>query len=134
MKMRARTYVHDEVPDENDPPADGAVDVPEPKAEEDGVVGLIAELGPQQEEVVPKPVPDPVINPVLILGRCIASSGRVVVLGRLLVGQTRLGIRSPDPNFGLGRDFDRTKRLAPVLFNYLQFFDAKPTLKIPDQI
>lgn len=50
------TYVHDQIPDQDDSPADGQINVPEPKAKEDGVVGFIAQLGPEQEEVVPKEV------------------------------------------------------------------------------
>ena len=58
------TDIHDQVPDEDHPPADRAIDVPEPEAEEDRVVRLVAQLRPEQEEVIPKPVSDPVINPV----------------------------------------------------------------------
>ena len=68
------TDVHDEAPHHHDPAPDGAVDVPEPDGEEEGVVRLVAELGAQLKEPVPEPAGYPVEDEVVC--------GRPAVLAR----------------------------------------------------
>ena len=49
------TYVHDQVPDQDNSSSNCSIYVPEPKAEEYGIVRFITKLSAKQENKVPKP-------------------------------------------------------------------------------
>jgi len=115
------------IPDEDHSSADRAIYIPEPEAKEDRVVSFVAQLGPEEEEVVPEPVSDPVINPV-------RTGVRGLVVGRPFVGQTGFGGISSQLDLIDCRAFDGGEFFPPIFFDHFQFLDPEPVLKSPDDL
>ncbi len=67
IDTRKRTYVHNQIPDQYNPSANSAINVPEPEAKEYGIVSLVAQLSAQQKYVVPERKHSPGWNDIVLL-------------------------------------------------------------------